>query len=94
MSATEADYIFVGGGLTGCATTARLHQGNPSLKIIIIEAGPYASDNPNVAPAMGSFALTGSHLDWQYLSVPDVSTNERVHINNAGKVLGGGSTIN
>lgn len=94
MSATEADYIFVGGGLTGCATAARLHQGNPLLKIIIIEVGPDASDNPNVAPAMGSFALTASDLDWQYPSLPDASTNNRVHINNAGKALGGGSTIN
>lgn len=94
MSATEADYIFVGGGLTGCAAAARLHQGSPSLKIIIIEVGSDASDNPNVAPAMGSFALTASDLDWQYPSLPDASTNNRVHINNAGKALGGGSTIN
>ena len=96
MSATEADYdyIFLGGGLTGCATAARLYQGNPSLKIIIIEVGSDPSDNPNVAPAMGSFALTASNLDWQYPSLPDASTNDRVHINNAGKALGGGSTIN
>lgn len=94
MSTTEADYIFVGGGLTGCATAARLHQGNPSLKIIIVEAGPNPSQNPNVGPAMGSFALTASDLDWQYPSLPDASTGNRVHINNAGKALGGGSTIN
>ncbi|KAH8672128.1 putative glucose dehydrogenase [Tricladium varicosporioides] len=90
----EADYVFVGGGLTGCATAARLRQGNPLLSIIIVEAGPDASGNPNVTSPMGSFALTGSDLDWQYLSLADASTNNRVHINNAGKALGGGSTIN
>ena len=94
MLTADADYIFVGGGLTGCATAGRLYQSNPSLKIIIIEVGPDASDNPNVAPAMGSFLLTASDLDWQYPSLPDTPTNSRVHINNAGKALGGGSTIN
>ncbi|TVY17138.1 L-sorbose 1-dehydrogenase [Lachnellula arida] len=94
MSTTEADYIIVGGGLTGCTLAARLHQGNPSLIIIIIEAGPDASDNPNASSPLGSFALTGSDLDWAYPSLPDASTNNRVHINNAGKALGGGSTIN
>lgn len=94
MSTTEADYIIIGGGLTGCTTAARLHQSNPFLKILIIEAGPDASSNPNIATPMGSFALTGSELDWQYPSLPDASTNNRVHMNNAGKALGGGTTIN
>lgn len=94
MSTTEADYIIVGGGLTGCTLAARLHQRNPSLIIIIIEAGRDASDNPNASSPLGSFALTGSDLDWAYPSLPDATTNNRVHINNAGKALGGGSTSN
>jgi choline dehydrogenase-like flavoprotein len=78
---TEADYIFVGGGLPGSTMAARLHQGNPSLRIIVLEVRPNPSENPNVAPAMDSFTLTASDSGWQYLGLPGASTNNRVHIN-------------
>jgi L-2-hydroxyglutarate oxidase LhgO len=39
MAASEADYVIVGGGLTGCALASRLHQIDNSLDILIVEAG-------------------------------------------------------
>lgn len=94
MEATEADYIIVGGGLAGCALASRIHHGKPSLRVLVIEAGTDPSGNPLVTTPMGGLALTGSELDWAYTSLPQSQTNNRVHTNNAGKVLGGGSVIN
>ena len=43
MAYGEADYIIIGGGLTGCALASRLHQGGPSLDILVLESGIDAS---------------------------------------------------
>ena len=45
MSNAEADYIIVGGGLTRCAVAARLQQDDPSLQILVLEAGVDAPNN-------------------------------------------------
>ena len=92
MSTTEADYIIVGGGLTGCALASRLHEHDPSLEILVLEAAD-PSDSDRIQNA-GAFELIGSDLDWAYSSVPQPATGNRVHPINAGKTLGGGSTIN
>lgn len=94
MASPEADYIIVGGGLTGCAVGSRLRQRNPSLDILVLEAGPDASDNPNVKTFPGLFSLLDSELDWAYATTPQANTENRKHTVHAGKALGGGSTIN
>ena len=40
MAQMTADYIIVGGGLSGSALAARLKQEQPSSHILLIEAGP------------------------------------------------------
>lgn len=91
----EYDYIVIGGGLTGCALSSRLHHNNPSLKILLIEAGPDPHGNQLTSTATnGSLPLAGSEFDWFYSTTPQPHTNNRVHSNNAGKALGGGSIIN
>ncbi|MCJ1358220.1 MAG: hypothetical protein MMC33_008219 [Icmadophila ericetorum] len=93
MDITQADYIIVGGGLTGCALASRLHQGNNALKILILEAGPDSTSNPDTTSFMGMFKL-GSTLDWNFTSVPQPNTADRVYSPRAGKTLGGGSLLN
>ena len=44
MPDSEADYIIVGGGLTGCAVAARLQNGNPSFRVLVLEAGADATE--------------------------------------------------
>lgn len=73
MAITKADYIIVGGGLTGCALASRLRQGNASLEILLIEAGVDPTGNPLVIMPMGSFALAGFDLDWAYKSTAQSS---------------------
>lgn len=48
ISSNVYDYVIVGGGIAGCVLASRLKQGNPSLSIVIIEAGPEACKRPNV----------------------------------------------
>lgn len=94
MAPTEADYIVVGGGLTGCALASRLKQGDASLNILLIEAGVDATGDPRTTAPMGCFALSHSELDWAYQTIPQSHTKNRAHYNAAGKTLGGGSTLN
>ena len=74
MAYGEADYIIIGGGLTGCALASRLHQGDPSLDILVLEPGIDASDNPKTRNLEGAFALAGSDLDYNYKSTPQPNT--------------------
>ena len=94
MTISEADYIVVGGGLTGCALAARIQQKAPSLVVLLLEAGVDASDSPQTRDLAGGFALAGTDLDYQYKTVPQPNTEQRVHSITAGKVLGGGSILN
>ena len=94
MATTEADYVIVGGGLVGCALASRLKQNNPSLAVLVVEAGADPSDNPNTTSPLGSFALMNSDVDWSYTTVPQEHNLNRTHPESAGKALGGGSVIN
>jgi choline dehydrogenase-like flavoprotein len=92
---TVSDYIIVGGGLTGCALASRLAELlDPSLSILLLEAGPDPSSNPNTTSPMAGFDLQGSELDWSYPTASIPTTNNRVLTLAAGKTLGGGSVLN
>ncbi|KAI4263966.1 MAG: hypothetical protein L6R42_000909 [Xanthoria sp. 1 TBL-2021] len=90
----EADYVIVGGGLTGCAIASRLSQDDPNLQVVLVEAGIDASDDPLTKDIGGAFSLAGSDLDYNYKTTPQANTDDRVHTATAGKVLGGGSILN
>ena len=91
-SSSEADFIILGGGLTGCVIASRLSQNN--FNVTLVEAGPNPTGNPKIATPLGGFALLGSELDWAYTTTPQKHTEDRVHTLHAGRTLGGGSTIN
>lgn len=94
MAPTQADYIIVGGGLTGCALASRLKQADPTLNVLLIEAGPDPTGDPRVTSPMGGFSLAQSELDWAYQTTPQRHNNGRVQYSPAGKTLGGGSILN
>lgn len=94
MSQSIPDFIIVGGGIAGCVTASRLHEKDSSLNILLIEAGPDASQHPNVPAAMTAQLLLHSELDWNYKTVPQRHLNNRECYAAAGKALGGGSVIN
>jgi len=90
----SADYIVVGGGLTGCAVASRLSQSPQSPSVILLEAGPDPAGNEAAAGLLSGLSLQGGEFDYAYQSEPEPNTANRVHTLNAGKVLGGGSILN
>ncbi|KAI4193644.1 MAG: hypothetical protein LQ346_003860 [Caloplaca aetnensis] len=94
MNTTGADYIVVGGGLTGCVIASRLAENDPALHVLLLEAGDDASKNPLTKDFGGAFALAGTDLDYCYKTTPQRNTEGRVHSISAGKVLGGSSILN
>lgn len=93
MANFEADYIVVGGGLTGCVIASRLRQSANKPEVFLLEAGP-DTDNPAADGFLSGLSLLGSDLDYTYRSQPVPSTCGRPHHLNAGRCLGGGSVLN
>ena len=62
-----ADYVIVGGGTSGLVLASRLSE-NPSVSVIVLEAGENHLDDPRVnIPAFWT-SLIGTELDWQFKS--------------------------
>ncbi|GKT46180.1 dehydrogenase citC [Colletotrichum spaethianum] len=88
------DYIVVGGGTAGVAVAARLSEGLPASKILLIEAGPAVWDEPKInVPGMKGTTLATKY-DWNFTTVPQLNVNSRSFTVNRGKVLGGSSALN
>ncbi|OTB17857.1 putative GMC oxidoreductase [Daldinia sp. EC12] len=92
MADLIADYVVVGGGLTGCVVSSRLSQNGKD--VILLEAGPDATDDPAAQFFLSGLSLQGGELDYAYPSEPVPTTANRVHHLSAGKALGGGTVIN
>ncbi|UKZ81593.1 hypothetical protein TrVFT333_009365 [Trichoderma virens FT-333] len=87
------DYIFVGGGLSASVVSSRLHHLDSSLKILVIEAGGNANNDPSIVYP-NSTSLIGGEYDWKYQTVPQVNLDNRQVDLPCGKALGGGTVIN
>jgi choline dehydrogenase-like flavoprotein len=71
--ATEIQYdiIIIGGGTAGLVLANRLSE-EPSISVLVIEAGVNAAADPRiVVPAMFSAAM-GTELDWAFATTPQV----------------------
>ncbi|KXJ87150.1 hypothetical protein Micbo1qcDRAFT_218441 [Microdochium bolleyi] len=86
--------IIVGGGTAGSVIAARLSQGLPRSRILLIEAGPAAlqEDRINIPGMKGS--TLGTIYDWNFTTVAQPHLNGRTLPANRGKVLGGSSALN
>lgn len=87
------DYIFVGGGLSASVVSSRLFSLDPTLKILVVEAGPNANNDPDIVYP-NSTNLIGGTYDWQHETVPQAHLDGRSVSLPCGKALGGGTAIN
>ncbi|HET6953190.1 MAG TPA: GMC family oxidoreductase N-terminal domain-containing protein [Acidimicrobiales bacterium] len=88
---TEWDYVIVGGGSAGCVLANRL-SADPSTRVLLLEAGGWDRHLTLKIPA--GTAKQPARFDWRYVGAPDPSRNGMVDTWAAGKVMGGGSSIN
>ncbi|KAL1306162.1 hypothetical protein AAFC00_004269 [Neodothiora populina] len=89
-----ADYIIIGGGTAGLVVASRLTE-DPSLRVLVIEAGAdHRSDPRIVVPGLASQVYGDPDFDWTYISAPQRGLNGRQLHQPAGKGLGGSSAIN
>ncbi|KAH9814946.1 hypothetical protein DFH28DRAFT_286938 [Melampsora americana] len=92
----EVDIIICGGGSAGSVIAGRLARSDPSLKILVIEAGMNNLNHPQIIkPAMYLSNLAPkSETAFFHLGRKSEDLNGRAPIVPSGKILGGGSSIN
>ncbi len=86
------DYVIVGAGSAGCVLAARLTE-NPSVRVLLLEAGPPDDADEIHIPAAVNLLFQSSY-DWGFRTVPqDRAAGQSVYWPR-GKVIGGSSSIN
>lgn len=89
----EADIVIVGAGTAGCVLASRLSE-DPTLRVLLVEAGG-GDSHPFVRMPVGFMkALLNPAFTWGYQSEPEPAMNGRVLPIPRGRLLGGSSSIN
>lgn len=93
MSEPTYDFIIIGAGSTGCVLANRL-SANPSLRVLLLEAGP-KDRNPWIHIPVGYYrTMDDARINWHYRTETVPETADRKFEWPRGKVLGGCSSIN
>ncbi|KAG2153872.1 GMC oxidoreductase-domain-containing protein [Suillus clintonianus] len=95
-SPTEFDIIFAGGGTAACVVAGRLAEYDPSLRILILEAGQHTlNKDAHVQPYQYPFHLAPTSTTMSAIvGNPSPNLNGRAPIVSCGRCVGGGSSVN
>jgi len=89
----EFDFIVVGGGAAGCVLANRL-SADPSVSVLLLEAGNDEKWIWTKIPAGYLFCINNPRTDWCYKTESEPGLNSRSIIYARGKGLGGSTLIN
>jgi choline dehydrogenase-like flavoprotein len=71
----EYDFIVIGGGTAGLSFAARLTE-NPTVRVIVVEAGADRLDDPKILiPGLAHSMYDDPNYDWCFLTVPQVRSH-------------------
>ncbi|KAF9256856.1 alcohol oxidase [Marasmius fiardii PR-910] len=88
------DYVFIGGGTAGLTVASRLAE-DDNVKVLVLEAGSYEEDLPEVfIPGLFGAGRAFTDLNWNYITTAQVNLKNRTTSIAGGKALGGSSVIN
>jgi len=89
----EADLVVIGAGSAGCVLAHRLSE-ESHLQVLVLEAGERDPSFVTDIPGLTMRLMGNPRTDWCHIAERDSTLNGRALTWHAGKMLGGGSSIN